>query len=177
MVARILFFLLFTTSPGGYEQVGDFFCRLDDKPSGSFLFRLRKVVNQPSAFIHIGYPEASTYKDWIDGLKDYIANHKISFPRDYKESMGIRVVYSLENHDLIAGADGADSGEGEWLFEKLFGPVRNGLFKWRKNPGAPILGNIVIERGSSGEKGSSVEGDILYVNDFGGNLWSIFLPR
>ncbi len=41
--------------------------------------------------------------------------------------------------------------------------VSNGLFRWRINLGAPILGNIVID------------GGVLYVCDFGGNLWSIRL--
>lgn len=41
--------------------------------------------------------------------------------------------------------------------------VRNGLFKWRLNLGSPILGNIVVE------------GNSLYVCDFGGNTWNIGL--
>jgi outer membrane protein assembly factor BamB len=39
--------------------------------------------------------------------------------------------------------------------------VRNGTFRWRLNLGAPILCNIVID------------GGVLYVTDFGGNMWAI----
>ncbi len=125
---------VYISTPGGYEQVGDFFVRLGDKLPAIIDFKLKKVDDQPSAFIHIGDPEASTYKDWIDGLKDYIANHKIAFllmngdicyekGQDFhsreinRNTMGVRVVYSLGNHDLIAG------DYGEQHFEQHFGPV------------------------------------------------------
>jgi outer membrane protein assembly factor BamB len=41
--------------------------------------------------------------------------------------------------------------------------ARNGVFRWRINLGAPILGNIVVSDG------------ILYTSDFAGNVWAISL--
>ncbi|MDZ4058921.1 MAG: PQQ-binding-like beta-propeller repeat protein, partial [Bacteroidales bacterium] len=41
--------------------------------------------------------------------------------------------------------------------------ARNGVFRWRINLGAPILGNIVVSDG------------ILYTCDFAGNVWAISL--
>lgn len=125
---------IFISTPSGYEQENNFFCRLDKDLPASLIFKLRKVSNQPNTFIHIGDTEATIYKNWVDGLKDYIANHKLAFlllngdicyekgmnfhAREItKETMGLRVVYSVGNHDLVAG------DYGEQLYEKLFGPV------------------------------------------------------
>jgi len=125
---------VFVSTPDGYEQVSEFFIRLNEKLTENPIFRLKKVAAQPSNFIHIGDPEETIYKNYMDGLKDYIANHKLAFilfngdicyekgmnlhAREFtSEKMGLRVVYSLGNHDLVAG------DYGEQLYEKLFGPV------------------------------------------------------
>ena len=70
---------VFISTPGGYEQANNFFYRLDDTLPASLVFKLEKVANQSDKFIHLGDPEATIYKNWVDGLKDYIANHKLAF--------------------------------------------------------------------------------------------------
>ncbi len=125
---------LFMSTPGGYEQVGSFYYRLEKNQAEQLDFRLKKVSQQSNKFIHIGDTEATIYKNWIDGLKGFIFNHKLAFlllngdicyekgmnfhAREITtETMGLRVVYSLGNHDLVAG----DCGE--QMYEKLFGPA------------------------------------------------------
>jgi len=125
---------LFVSTPGGYEQVSSFYYRLDKDLAVPLDFKLKKVSQQSDKFIHIGDTEATIYKNWIDGLKSYLSNHKLAFlllngdicyekgmnfhAREITtETMGLRVVYSLGNHDLVAG------DYGEQLYEKLFGPV------------------------------------------------------
>jgi outer membrane protein assembly factor BamB len=41
--------------------------------------------------------------------------------------------------------------------------ARNGVFRWRINLGAPVLGNIVVSEG------------VLYASDFAGNVWAVQL--
>ncbi|HBZ24754.1 MAG TPA: hypothetical protein DEO54_00760 [Rikenellaceae bacterium] len=41
--------------------------------------------------------------------------------------------------------------------------ARNGVFRWRINLGAPVLGNIVVSEG------------VLYASDFAGNVWAVHL--
>lgn len=125
---------IYISTPSGYEQVSPFYIRLSDPVSNSFDFKLKKVGKQPSDFIHVGDTEESVYRNYIDGMKDYISNHKVAFlmlngdicyekgmrfhaAEITDDKMGVRVVYTLGNHDLIAGA------YGEEFYEKNFGPV------------------------------------------------------
>ena len=82
----------------------------------------------------MGDTEESVYRDWMDILKENIANNDYAFVlfngdicyepglRLHAEhfttkKLGVRVVYSVGNHDLVDGA------YGEELFEQLYGPV------------------------------------------------------
>ncbi|MDP3452795.1 MAG: PQQ-binding-like beta-propeller repeat protein [Bacteroidales bacterium] len=122
---------VFVSTPDGYEHVGDFYQKAD---SQNLIFPLVKVKNQSSRFIHTGDTEEAVYKDWMDIFKDYIANNKPSFvlfngdicyepgmrlhaKHFTKEKLGVRVVYTVGNHDLV------DGDYGEQLFEDLFGPA------------------------------------------------------
>lgn len=125
---------IYISTPSGYEQVSPFYLRVSDPLSQSFEFRLKRVGKQPSDFIHVGDTEESVYRNYIDGMKEYISNHNVAFlmingdicyekgmrfhaEEITDEKMGVRVVYTLGNHDLIAGA------YGEEFYEKNFGPV------------------------------------------------------
>ena len=156
---------IFVSTPGGYEQAGSFYYRLDKDLAGPLDFRLKKVGQQSDKFIHIGDTEATIYKNWIDGLKSYLSNHKLAFllingdicyekgmnfhAREItSETMGLRVVYSLGNHDLVAG------DYGEQLYEKLFGPV------WYSfNVGGVHFVNLPV---NYGDKVPSYSADDLY---------------
>lgn len=123
---------VFISTPNGYEQSGSFYQKIEEK--GKYDFSLKKGGNKSSRFIHMGDTEASVYKDWIDLLKRYVSNNKpafvifngdICYEKGLKlhareltsEKLGVRAVFTLGNHDLIAGA------YGEELYEELFGPV------------------------------------------------------
>lgn len=125
---------VYISLPEKYEPVGNFYIPLNDKTENKFNFTLKSVPNQPSAFIHIGDTEESVYKDFVDAIKNYVANHKLAFivfngdicyekgmnfhaAELTTEKLGIRAVYTLGNHDLVTGE------YGEQMYEKLFGPV------------------------------------------------------
>ena len=123
---------VFISTPNGYEQSGSFYQKIEEK--GKYDFLLKRGWNQSNRFIHMGDTEASIYKDWMDLLKRYLSNNKPAFvvfngdicyekglrlhARELtSEKLGVRAVFTLGNHDLIAGA------YGEELYEELFGPV------------------------------------------------------
>jgi hypothetical protein len=98
------------------------------------LFPLRKTEKESNLFIHTGDTEESVYRDWMDIFKENIANNDYAFVlfngdicyepglRLHAEhfttgKLGVRIVYSVGNHDLVDGA------YGEELFEQLYGPV------------------------------------------------------
>jgi len=98
------------------------------------LFPLRKTEKESNLFIHTGDTEESVYRDWMDIFKENIANNDYAFVlfngdicyepglRLHAEhfttgKLGVRIVYSVGNHDLVDGA------YGEELYEQLFGPV------------------------------------------------------
>jgi len=125
---------VYISTPSGYEQQSPFYIRLTDTLPSKLVFGLERVGKQPDKFIHVGDTEESVYRNFVDGLKEYIANHKIAFlmlngdicyekgmrfhAREItNNTMGTRVVYTLGNHDLIAGA------YGEEFYEQNFGPV------------------------------------------------------
>ncbi|MCK9627223.1 MAG: PQQ-binding-like beta-propeller repeat protein [Bacteroidales bacterium] len=125
---------VYISTPSGYEQVSPFYIRISGTLSQSFEFRLKRVGKQPSGFIHVGDTEESVYRNYIDCMKEYIINHKVAFlmlngdicyekgmrfhaAEITGDKMGVRVVYTMGNHDLIAGT------YGEEFYEKNFGPV------------------------------------------------------
>src|SRR3989339_5880 len=98
------------------------------------LFPLRKTEKESNLFIHTGDTEESVYRDWMDIFKENIANNDYAFvlfngdicyepglrlhaEHFTTDKLGVRIVYSVGNHDLVDGA------YGEELFEQLFGPV------------------------------------------------------
>jgi len=125
---------VYISTPSGYVQRSPFYMSIAGNNPKMFEFKVEHIGKQPDKFIHIGDPEESIYKNYMDGLKEYISNHKISFlmlngdicyekgmnfhSREVTDSsMGVRMVYTLGNHDLVAG------DRGEQTYEKHFGPV------------------------------------------------------
>lgn len=123
---------VFMSTPNGYEQKGNYYMKLGE--SGKYDFSLKKGGNTSNRFVHMADTEANIHKDWVDLLKQFVANTKPAFvifngdicyekglrfhARELtSEQLGVRAVYSLGNHDLVAGA------YGEELYEDLFGPV------------------------------------------------------
>ena len=123
---------VFISTPNGYEQAGSFYMTLGD--SRKYDFSLKKGGSKSNKFIHMADTEANIHKDWVDLLKQFVANTKPAFvifngdicyekglrfhARELtSKTLGVRAVYSLGNHDLVAGA------YGEELYEDLFGPV------------------------------------------------------
>lgn len=123
---------VFISTPNGYEQAGSFYMTLGE--SRMYDFSLKKGGSKSNKFIHMADTEATIHKDWVDLLKQFVSNTKPAFvifngdicyekglrfhARELtSETLGVRAVYSLGNHDLVAGA------YGEELYEELFGPV------------------------------------------------------
>jgi len=70
----------------------------------------------------------------------------------------------------VGGERGVAPGNGEYEEVLYFGAndgylysvnARSGVFRWRINLGAPVLGNIVVSDG------------VLYASDFAGNVWAV----
>ncbi|PKO95840.1 MAG: hypothetical protein CVU12_08415 [Bacteroidetes bacterium HGW-Bacteroidetes-7] len=146
---------VYISTPSGYEHIGPFYFKLEQAnksqnhsnskethvhtSSGNgvhveIIFPLRKTENESNLFIHMGDTEESVYRDWMDILKENIANNDYAFvlfngdicyepglrlhaEHFTTQKLGVRVVYSVGNHDLVDGA------YGEELFEQLYGPV------------------------------------------------------
>ena len=121
---------VFVSTPSGYEHTGSFYLNAN---SEELHFPLKKVQKQATNFIHTGDTEEAVYKDWMDVFKEYIAVNKPAFvlfngdicyepgmrlhaKHFTTEQLGVRVVYTVGNHDLV------DGDYGEQLFEELFGP-------------------------------------------------------
>ena len=123
---------VFISTPNGYEQAGNFYLTLSE--SKVYDFSLKRGGSKSNKFIHMADTEANIHKDWVDLLKQFVSNTKPAFvifngdicyekglrfhARELtSKTLGVRAVYSLGNHDLVAGA------YGEELYEDLFGPV------------------------------------------------------
>jgi outer membrane protein assembly factor BamB len=119
------------TTPSGYEHTTPFYRKPD---SGDLSFGLRKSKHPTGRFIQVTDMHAERLDDWAGNLKRYVRNNGLDFivltgdlTREYgmdlyalevnKSTMGTRVVYTIGNHDLVAG------DYGEQYFENKFGPV------------------------------------------------------
>ncbi|MBW2145306.1 MAG: PQQ-binding-like beta-propeller repeat protein, partial [Deltaproteobacteria bacterium] len=119
------------TTPSGYEHTTPFYRKPD---FGDLTFGLRKAKSTLGRFIQVTDMHAERLDDWAGNLKRYVRNNGLDFivltgdlTRKYgmdlfaKEvndsTMGTRVVYTIGNHDLVAG------DYGEQYFENKFGPV------------------------------------------------------
>ena len=120
------------TTPSGYEHTTPFYRKPD---SGDLTFGLRKAKSTSGRFIQVTDMHAERLDDWAGNLKRYVRNNGLDFivltgdlTREYgmdlyslevnASTMGTRVVYTIGNHDLVAGGD-----YGEQYFENKFGPV------------------------------------------------------
>ncbi len=119
------------TTPSGYNHTTAFYRKPD---SSDLTFGLRKAESTSGRFIQVTDMHSERLDDWVGNLKRYVRNNGLDFialtgdlTREYgmdlyslevnASTMGTRVVYTIGNHDLVAG------DYGEQYFESTFGPV------------------------------------------------------
>lgn len=122
------------TTPSGYRPARTHYLKIEPERA-SYDFGLTKTAHTGAFdFIHITDTEATSYKDWLDNLKDYTETNPTAFivhtgdicyqpglafhgTNVQSRQMGIPMYYTVGNHDLVAG------DYGEQLFEQYFGPA------------------------------------------------------
>lgn len=127
-------------TPSGYEHTTPFYQDIRVDRTGSWVFGLRKNPDTSGKFIHLSDIEERSYLDWMDDFKSYLHHHPVDFVAitgdicyaqglqlnaDHlnTDDTGIRMVYTLGNHDLIKGYTDREGKEyGEKLYEDAFGP-------------------------------------------------------
>jgi outer membrane protein assembly factor BamB len=113
-------------------------------------------------------PYTKDFQMTVESGAFLVADDQAGFPVGVGGS-GAAGVYGVDGVDGVYGGDDGDDGVergGVVYFGANDGYLYSvnattGVFRWRINIGAPILGNIVESDG------------VLYVSDFAGNLWAV----
>ncbi len=95
--------------------------------------------------------------DRLNGYKElwnFKTNPGLFYTAPYTKDFQMTVESGVAMHDNVVYF-GANDG---YLYSLY---ADTGVFRWRINIGAPILGNILIV------------GDVLYLSDFAGNMWAV----
>lgn len=136
---RSRFITLYT--PSGYRHTTPFYIDIRSGVPGDLSFGLAPADDFTGEFIQMSDIEERSYLDWMDDFKAYMDVKKVDFvavtgdicyaPGLYltgtefnTDDVGVRMVYTLGNHDLIKGykdAQGRDYGEKP--YEDQFGPA------------------------------------------------------
>ena len=136
---RSRFVTLYT--PSGYRHTTPIHIDVREGVPAQLLFGLVPADDFTGQFIQMSDIEERSYLDWMDDFKSYMGVKKVDFVAVtgdicYEpglkitgntfntENVGVRMVYTLGNHDLIKGyKDSQGRDYGEKLYEDLFGPV------------------------------------------------------
>ena len=139
LVERSRFVSLYT--PTGYRHTTPIHIDVRGGAPSGYLFGVIPADDYTGEFIQMSDIEERTYLDWMDEFKSYMSVKKVDFvavtgdicyapglqltgTEFNTEDVGVRMVYTLGNHDLIKGykdAQGRDYGEKP--YEDQFGPV------------------------------------------------------
>ncbi len=135
---RARFITVYT--PSGYAHTSPYYIDIRSNRSGDWSFGLKKNPDTNGEFIHFSDIEERSYLDWMDDFKTYVRNHPVDFVAvtgdicyaqglqlngDHfnTDDLGVRMVYTLGNHDLIKGfTDPQGRDYGEKMYEDHFGP-------------------------------------------------------
>ena len=136
---RSRFITLYT--PSGYRHTTPIHIDVREGVPAQLSFGLVPADDFTGQFIQMSDIEERSYLDWMDDFKSYMGVKKVDFvavtgdicyepglkitgTTFNTENVGVRMVYTLGNHDLIKGyKDSQGRDYGEKLYEDLFGPV------------------------------------------------------
>lgn len=136
---RSRFITLYT--PSGYRHTTPIHIDVREGVPAQLSFGLVPADDFTGQFIQMSDIEERSYLDWMDDFKSYMGVKKVDFVAVtgdicYEpglkitgntfntENVGVRMVYTLGNHDLIKGYKDAQGRDyGEKLYEDLFGAV------------------------------------------------------
>lgn len=136
---RSRFITLYT--PTGYRHTTPFYVDIREGVPSSVSFGLVGADDYTGQFIQMSDIEERTYLDWMDDFKSYMEIKKVDFvamtgdicyapglqltgSEFNTDDVGVRMVYTLGNHDLIKGyKDSQGRDYGEKPYEDQFGPV------------------------------------------------------
>lgn len=136
---RARFVTLYT--PTGYRHTTPFYIDVRGGADQTFEFGLVPAEDFTGKFIQFSDIEERSYLDWMDDFKGYVKSQKVDFVavtgdicyaqglaingKDFNtDDVGVRMVYTMGNHDLIKGyKDSQGRDYGEKLYEDNFGPL------------------------------------------------------
>lgn len=136
---RSRFVTLYT--PSGYRHTTPIHIDVREGVPADLSFGLVPADDYTGQFIQMSDIEERSYLDWMDDFKSYMGVKKVDFvavtgdicyepglkingTAFNTESVGVRMVYTLGNHDLIKGyKDRQGRDYGEKLYEDQFGAV------------------------------------------------------
>jgi hypothetical protein len=139
LVERSRFVSLYT--PTGYRHTTPIHIDVREGAPSGYLFGVQAADDYIGEFIQMSDIEERTYLDWMDEFKSYMSVKKVDFvavtgdicyapglqltgTEFNTEDVGVRMVYTLGNHDLIKGyKDAQERDYGEKPYEDQFGPV------------------------------------------------------
>lgn len=128
-------------TPSGYTHTTPYYIDVRGGSGSQWSFGLRPSDDFTGQFIQFSDVEERFYLDWMEDFKDYLEVKSVDFVAVtgdicYAQGLeiqgsylntddtGVRMVYTLGNHDLIKGyKDSRGRDYGEKLYEDYFGPV------------------------------------------------------
>lgn len=139
LAGRSRFVTLYT--PSGYRHTTPFYVDVRGGAEDPWSFGLVEADDYMGEFIQLSDIEERRYLDWMDDFKDYIGVRRVDFvavtgdicyeqglkingEEFNTDDLGVRMVYTLGNHDLLKGfKDSQGLDYGEKPYEDQFGPA------------------------------------------------------
>lgn len=128
-------------TPSEYVNSTPYYIDVRGEAPASMEFGLKSVGKQEGKFAHLSDIEERVYLDWMDSFKHFVSVYPLDFVAVTGDicytkglalngtafntpQVGVRMVYTMGNHDLIRGFKDSEGRDyGEKLYEDNFGPI------------------------------------------------------